>query len=86
MMANQDLCFDVQVFDDSNALGLIVTASHCEFTALMMTCRNQLLEDGLCPPTTDGKMGFAHSEKAVGHSIIMFSVLLPLTQLNSPLK
>lgn len=86
MMANQDLCFYVQLFHDSNALSLIVMVNYCELTAPMVTCRNQLFEDGLCPRTSDSKMGFALSEKALGHSLIMFSVLLPLTWLNSPEK
>lgn len=84
MMANQDLRFYVLVFHDSNELSLIETVSHCELTALRVTCRNQLFEDGLCLPTIDSKMGFALSEKAPGHSLTVFSVLLPLTQLNSP--
>lgn len=81
-MANQDLRFYVLLFHGSNALNLTETVSHCELTALRVTCRNQLFEDGLCPPTIDSKMGFVLSEKAPGHSLMMFSVLRPLKQLN----
>lgn len=72
-MVNQDLCFYVQVFHGSNAFSLIVMVSHYELRAVMVTCRKQFFENGLCPPTMYSKMGFALSEKALGHSLLMFS-------------